>query len=233
VLKGARIGVLRFATSGSEAVGPLFEASLETLRQAGVILVEIDKGPERSAIGENEYLVLKSEFRAGLDRYLVAAPPAVATRSLADVAEANRRHPTALSLFGQDILLASLDAPAPGSEAHKAARQAAFEATDGWLHQTLKAQALDALVAPTTPQAWKIDQVNGDTAPRFPGVSTIAAVAGTPHLTVPMGVARGLPAGISFLGARWADAKILALGAAFEAARGPLPPAPLVATLER
>ena len=232
-LKGARIGVMRFATSGSEAVGPLFEAALETLRRAGAVLVEIEKGPDRSAIGENEFLVLKAEFRTGLDRYLAAAPPAVRARSLADVVAENRANPQALSLFGQDLLLASLEGPPAGSEAHAKARATAFKASDGWLHETLAQNKLDALVAPTTPQAWKTDTVNGDTPARFPGVSTIAAVAGTPHLTVPMGVARGLPAGISFLGARWADAKILALGAAFEAARGPLPSAPLVATLER
>lgn len=226
-LAGARIGVLRFATTGSEAVGPLFAAALDLLRRQGATLVDIAEGPDAVDIGANEFLVLKAEFRTGLDRYLAAAPPAVAARSLADVIAANRAHPTALALFGQDLLEASLEAPAAGSEAHRKAREAAFRAADGWLAATLARHQLDALVAPSAPHAWLIDRVNGDTPPRFPGVSTIAAVAGTPHLSVPMGVARGLPAGLSFLGPRWADARILALGAAFEAARGPLPRPPV------
>ena len=46
--------------------------------------------------------------------------------------------------------------------------------------------------------------------------SRIAAVAGYPHLTVPMGFDQGMPVGISFIGGRWEDARILSLGYAFE-----------------
>jgi len=35
---------------------------------------------------------------------------------------------------------------------------------------------------------------------------------------VPMGQVRGLPVGLSFIGARWDDARILALGYAYEQA---------------
>ena len=48
--------------------------------------------------------------------------------------------------------------------------------------------------------------------------STPAAVAGYPHLTVPMGFVDGLPIGLSFFGAAWRDADVLALGHAFEQA---------------
>ena len=46
--------------------------------------------------------------------------------------------------------------------------------------------------------------------------SRLAAVAGYPHLTVPMGQVQGLPVGMSFIGAKWDDARILSLGHAFE-----------------
>ncbi|MGL6042712.1 MAG: hypothetical protein ACRC1J_02195, partial [Sandaracinobacteroides sp.] len=68
------------------------------------------------------------------------------------------------------------------------------------------------------------DAVNGDQAP-FGGAGGLAAVAGTPHLTVPMGRRLGLPLGLSFLGPKWSEARLLQLGAAFERARGPLPAA--------
>jgi amidase len=35
---------------------------------------------------------------------------------------------------------------------------------------------------------------------------------------VPMGLVRGLPVGISFIGPAWSEAKLLALGAGFEKA---------------
>ena len=41
-------------------------------------------------------------------------------------------------------------------------------------------------------------------------------MAGYPHLTVPMGFVEGLPVGMSFIGGKWDDARILSLGYAFE-----------------
>jgi amidase len=52
-----------------------------------------------------------------------------------------------------------------------------------------------------------------------------AAVAGYPHLTVPMGRVNGLPVGLSFVGAPWSEARLLALGFAYEqASRARVPP---------
>jgi len=71
-----------------------------------------------------------------------------------------------------------------------------------------------ALIAPTTSRAWTNDPEDDDDMQG--SASRLAAVAGYPHLTVPMGFDRGMPVGISFLGAKWDDARILSLGHAFE-----------------
>ena len=56
-------------------------------------------------------------------------------------------------------------------------------------------------------------------------VSGLAAVAGYPNLTVPMGQIHGLPVGFAFIGPVWSEARLLALGAAFEAVvQGRKPP---------
>lgn len=60
------------------------------------------------------------------------------------------------------------------------------------------------------------DFINGDSA--GDGFSTPAAVAGYPHLTVPSGFVRGLPIGLSFVGAPWREARLLGFGYAFEQA---------------
>ena len=44
----------------------------------------------------------------------------------------------------------------------------------------------------------------------------MAAVAGTPSLTVPSGDSRGLPLGITFMGRAYSEADLLAIGYAFE-----------------
>jgi amidase len=86
----------------------------------------------------------------------------------------------------------------------------------------LHEHALDVLIAPTATPAWRVDVLYGD--PNEDAFTTLAAVAGYPHLTVPMGQVQGLPVGLSFIGAAHAEALLLALGGAYEARRGPLPP---------
>jgi amidase len=55
---------------------------------------------------------------------------------------------------------------------------------------------LDAIVAPSTGPARLIDLVNGDAGS---GSSAgVPAIAGYPHVTVPMGAVAGLPVGLSF-----------------------------------
>ena len=77
---------------------------------------------------------------------------------------------------------------------------------------------VDVLIAPTTGPAWPIDLVNGD---HFMGIGagSLAAIAGYPHLTVPMGQVERLPVGLSFMAGQWEDAKVLRIGAAYERAR--------------
>ena len=75
---------------------------------------------------------------------------------------------------------------------------------------------VDVLVAPSGPLAPRVDPVNGDVWPDWPGAGYMAAIAGYPHLTVPMGTARGLPVGLSFMGGKDQDAAILSLGYAYE-----------------
>ena len=82
---------------------------------------------------------------------------------------------------------------------------------------TLAAHRLDAIVAPTQGPAGLIDLVNGD--PGGGGSFTApAAVAGYPHVTVPMGFSHGLPVGLSFVGTAWSEPALLKLAYAFEQA---------------
>ena len=73
---------------------------------------------------------------------------------------------------------------------------------------------LDAVISPSSRRAWITDHVLGD---HFVGAGYgIAAVAGTPSITVPMGDINGLPIGITFMGPAYSEANLLAIGYAFE-----------------
>jgi amidase len=79
--------------------------------------------------------------------------------------------------------------------------------------------SLDALVAPTGGPAWLTDLVNGDSGTSsLPAPSSVAAVAGYPHITVPAGYVRGLPVGLSFIGRAWSEPILIKLAYAYEQA---------------
>ncbi|GGE16657.1 amidase [Polymorphobacter glacialis] len=223
-LKGARIGVLRFATGWSRDVDGVFETALGVLRRQGAVLVEIEAAPKRRGeIGPAEFQVLLSELKADLNAYLASRPGRTRTpvRSLAEVIAFNAGDARELGLFGQETFVAAeatkgLDDPAYVAARALSLRLAGVEGIDAML----AAAKVSALVQPTTAPASPIDAVLGDQSPQRAGVGGMAAVAGYPHLTVPMGAVRGLPVGLSFIGAKWDDARMLALGAAYERAAG-------------
>lgn len=224
-LKGVRLGVLRHATGWSPPVDAAFAAALSQLAEAGAVLVDIAQAPDRRAMGDAEYRALLAEFKTGLNAYLATTPPAVTTRTLADViafntADADR----SLALFGQDILIKAEATNGLDDPLYVQARATALKIAGDFLAAAFGDHRVEALIAPTAPAAWKIDAVNGDQAP-FGGAGGLAAVAGTPHLTVPMGQRFGLPLGLSFLGPAWSEHRLLQLGAAWERVRGPMPAA--------
>jgi len=170
--------------------------------------------------------VLHAELKADLNSYLATTPPAVKTRTLADVIAFNKAHADReLALFGQETFVKSEAGKGLDDPIYLAARAKSFRIAgrDG-IDAMLAANHLDALVSPTMPPAWKIDAANGDQI-NGGGAGSLAAVAGYPHLTVPMGAVMGLPVGLSFIGPAWSEARLLGFGFAFEeAAKAKLTP---------
>ena len=216
-LRGARLGVARAYFTGFDEVDALIEQAIAVLARAGAEIVD----PVDLALPtywDAETRVLLTELKAGLPTYLAEFAPAAKVKSLADVIAFNRGHrDLEMAWFGQEMFeraegyggLGDKDYLAALADCRKGARG------DG-LDRVLKANRLDALIAPTGGAAWLIDPVNGDRSGM--SFSSPAAVAGYPHLTVPAGFVRGLPIGLSFVGAAWSEARLLAFGHAFEQA---------------
>jgi amidase len=220
-LRGKRIGVMRFASGfGTDAA---FATALAMLRERGATLVEIKKFDD-GAIGKNELPVLLTELKADMATYLRGSPAPIQTRSLADLIAFNKAHlRQEMSLFDQGTFERAEKTKGLSDPAYKKARQTSFVAAGpNGIDRLLKEFNVVALVGPTMPPAWKIDAVNGDQIAGG-GAGSLAAVAGYPHLTVPMGLVKGLPVGLSFIGPKWSEARLLSLGYAYEQARGPFP----------
>ena len=223
-LHGRRIGVMRFEAGFHPETDAVFAHALDVLRQAGATLVDIGKLPGAAggadAIGEAEQFVLLTELKADLNAYLATTPETVQTRTLADLIAFNRAHADReLGLFGQELFEKAQATKGLTDPAYLAARAASLRmaGVDG-IDRMLAENKVDALVAPTAGPAWVVDTVNGDHSSGQ--TSTLPAVAGYPHLSVPMGLVAGLPVGLSIVGPAWSDARILSYGYAFEQALG-------------
>ncbi|GAA4030659.1 amidase [Sphingomonas rosea] len=220
-LKGQRVAVLRFA--GGFGTNALFDAAVARLKAAGADVVEVKDFKPSGNFGDDEFKVLVAELKTDLNAYLASSPAAI-PKTLAEVIAFNEAQAAAeMPLFGQEIFEMSEKTKGVDDPAYAKARANSLAIATKDLDRLLKDNKAVALVFPTYPAAWKIDVVNGDVSNGGSNVGSMAAVAGYPHLTVPMGLLRGLPVGLSFVGPRWSDAKLLALGSAYEAARGELP----------
>ena len=218
-LKGARVGVLRFATGWSPAVDKIFDDALAVLKAQGATLVDIKELKDRNKIREAEVLVLNTEFRVDLNTYLAGTPSGVKTRTLANLIAFDSAHADReLTLFGQETFVKAEATQGLDDPDYKAARVTSqrMAGPDG-IDAMIAKDHLDALVCPTVAPAWKIDAANGDQLGGA-GAGRLAAVAGYPHLTVPMGAVMGLPVGLSLMGPAWSEARLLSFGYAYEQA---------------
>jgi amidase len=215
-LQGKRIGVARFLTGYHGPTDAAFEQALAELKAAGAELVDIGAFPAQGQLSTAEFAILLAEFKDGLNAYLASTPAdKVKTRTLDDLIAFNTATPAELEFFDQSLLEEAAKAPALTEQSYldakaTAARLAGKEGID----QLLADQSLIAIVAPTGGPAWTTDLITGD---RFLGSSSaLAAVAGYPHITVPMGDVRDLPVGLSFFGPAWSESTLIGLAYAYE-----------------
>lgn len=224
-LAGVRIGVMRDHIGGRDDVRTVFGTALSDLEKAGAQLVDIEFEPNGEMYGDS-FSVLLFELREEMSKYLRSLPGANMPRNLADLIAFNEANAdTEMRWFGQSIFeqaKTTID-----REAYEAARERAVRiAGKETLDMLLTKYEVEFLVAPTRGPAWVSDLVNGDNFDGSIGFGSPAAIAGYPHLTVPMGAVEGLPVGISVFGAKWADHSVLKVGAAYERARSAELPTP-------
>jgi amidase len=212
--------------AGSRAdVGALFDRALADMKNAGAELVEIDYEPG-AAMGSDELTVLLYELRETMDAYLKGSPAQIPVRSLADVVAFDKAHANEeMRWFGQDLFEQALKTT--DRAAYEKARANSLKlAGEQGIDKLMADNKVAFLVAPTAGPAWTSDLVNGDHYSDSIGAGSLAAIAGYPHLSVPMGAVEGLPVGLSIIGAKWTDHDVLKAGAAYERSRTAKLPAP-------
>jgi amidase len=216
-LKGVRIGVPRKFFFGQN--GPadrVTDAAIADLKRLGAEIID-PADFDSLEFEKSELEVLLTEFRAGLNTYLSKLEHSP-VRNLKELIAFNEAHAvTEMPYFAQELFeMAEAKGPLTDRSYRDAlARNLRLSRKDG-IDKVMDRHKLDALVAPTAGPAILIDLVNGDSGPN--GASTLPAVAGYPHVTVPGGEAFGLPVGISFFGRAWSEAKLIRIAYAYEQA---------------
>ncbi len=218
-LEGARIGVPRKVFFGQSAPADrIVEAAIADMKKLGAVIVDPADVENASAFEKTEFEVLLYEFKADLNAYLAALPGSSRARSLADLIAFNEKNKDReMPYFGQEIFVM---AEKKGPLTEKAYREALekdlkLSQKEG-IDKTMDKFKLDALVAPTSGPPTLIDLVNGDYGVN--GSSTMPAIAGYPHITVPAGYDFGLPVGISFFGRAWSEPTLIKIAYAYEQA---------------
>jgi amidase len=214
-LSGKRIGYEKNMLKGHDGVVNLYKAAIETLKAKGAILEEVELQKETRPLGDAEYDVLKYEFKDGLNKYLSQAKGKV--KSLAELIAFNKANADkAMPFFSQDILEASEEMKGLDSKEYSDALKKSLSAKK-IIDNMLQSKKLNAIIGVSIGFSCITDLINGDYSTGF-YFCPPAAMAGYPHITVPMGDVHDLPVGLSFISTAYDEPGIIALAYAFEQA---------------
>jgi amidase len=217
-LRGARIGIERSHFGNHPQVDDLMEDAIRAMSAAGATIVDNTVIETRRRFGGPSYQILLYELKADLAAYLEMSGRPNGMGSLADIIRFNEENSDReMPYFGQEIFL---EAQAKGDlttpEYLQAVQTARELSRAQGVDAVMEEHRLDAIVAPTTTPAWKIDLATNDGSSN--GASSSAAISGYPSITVPNGYVYGLPVGILFFGRAWSEDVLIRLAYAYEQA---------------
>ena len=225
-LEGVRVGVIEQLRGEGYQEGVLasFEASLEKIRELGAEVVEVSCPSLEYALGAY-YLIMPAEVSSNLARFdgmrygirvepedgpVTAETVMAATRGAGFGPEVKRR-----IILGTHVLSSGYyDAYYGSAQKVRTLVQRDFDAAFG---------EVDVLVSPTSPvTAWELGSKLEDPLAMYVlDITTIPAnLAGIPGISIPAGMAGGLPVGIQVLAPAHADDRMYRIAGAIEAGLG-------------
>lgn len=213
-LKDKRIGIEKSFIRAHEKVDAELQKALAQMRDAGAEIVEVELLKDLD-IGEAEYQLLQFEFRDGLNKYLASANGKV--KSLKQLIDFNVENDSlTMPHFRQEILEASEKMASLESQEYKDVLNK-ITGVRKKIDEVLRTHNIDAICGPTNGPAWCTDLVNGDFFTGY-GMYSPPAMAGYPHVTVPMGFVENLPVGITFFASAFEEGRLISIAYAYEQA---------------
>ena len=213
-VKGKRIGLLKKSMGYSDKVDTLMYETVQWLRSNGAEVIDIEMA-EESKYGNASFEVMLYEFKDGLNNYFASLGDDAPIESVTELIEFNKRDSVELRYFDQKLLeMADKKGELNSADYQKALVKMLKATREDGIDKVMNDNSLDAILAPTGSPAWKTDFVLGDHF--IGGSSSLAAVAGYPAITVPMGFIENLPVGVTFFGRAWSEAVLLEIAYSYE-----------------
>ena len=213
-LAGKRFGLLPTGSMNSD--GKLMLSKIRmVLLEAGAIVVDIDD--KREYPGSEELLVLLYEFKVGLEQYLANSNSEFKT--LDELIAFNEENKDiVLKHFDQSHFYDSNKTSSQKKE-YLIALDRVLQ-TRNEIDSFIKEYDIEALVGLSWSPAWAINHEGGDDEAiaeyKFWVNGSYAAMAGYPHVTIPFEYVDNLPIGMSFIGSKWDDKKLIEFAYAAE-----------------
>ena len=213
-LAGKRFGLLPTGSMNSD--GKLMLKKIRImLEEAGATVIDIDDNREYP--GPEELLVLLYEFKVGLEQYLASSNSEFKTLDeLIAFNEDNKDE--VLKHFDQSHFYDSNNTPSQKEE-YLLALKRVLQTRDE-IDSFIKKYDIEALVGLSWSPAWAINHEGGDDEAiaeyKFWVNGSYAAMAGYPHVTIPFEYVDNLPIGMSFIGSKWDDKKLIEFAYAAE-----------------
>jgi amidase len=214
-LRGVRLGIARNFVDSHPQIVALFDQAVAVLKTQGAVVVESEI-PNTDKFGEAELNVLLYELKADMPKYLAAFAANASVKNLDDIIRFNIKNRAKVmpyfeqELFDQAQKLGALTTPAY-QEALALCKK--YSQSLG-IDKALSDANVTALIAPTGSPGWLTDLINGDHSGN--SFTAPAAIAGYPHITVPMGAITSLPVGLSFVGPAYSESRLIGYAYAFE-----------------
>jgi len=215
-LKGKRLGMIKNSGGYFDQVDTLLAKAIKNMTAAGAEIVEVE-APQGREFGGASYQVMLYEFKDGLNKYLSGLVNNTSVKNLKELIEFNTNDSIELRYFDQKIFIEAEKKGDLNSPEYLNSLQKMQKATrENGIDKMMNINHLDALIVPTGSPAWKTDLLLGDHF--VGGNSSLAAVAGYPAITVPMGFINELPVGITFFGRAWSESVLIEIAYSYEQA---------------
>jgi amidase len=214
-LEGKKIGIEKTHLEGNEDIVATYKQAIKLLEKLGAKIIMLDILKSLDEASNAEFEVLLYEFKDGVNRYLANSNAPVKT--ISDVIAFNKANAdNAMPYAKQEVLKMANDKTGLTSKEYIDALAKTLSSKK-IINDLIEKNELDALGGITNGLACSIDLINGDCDTGY-FLSTPAALAGFPHITVPMGQVHELPIGISFFSTAYTEPQLLSIAYAYEQA---------------